>query len=186
MQIMWPFSASNSSGHISLTLDILQLFADASVLKNNSQKSNAYPIRCSGEILLEAQNLLPCEMASFPCCYLGLPLSLQPRQQFPSFVDKIADQLPNWKAGLLTRAGSRVQVQHVLTSMTVYLAMAIDIPKWALDAIDKLEKDSYGEAEKKLELECWTLSCGLGEGVPAYAAWRAWYFQFYRALLGCA
>jgi hypothetical protein len=46
----------------SLTLDILQLFADASVLKNNAQKSNAYPIRCSGEILLEAQNLLPCEV----------------------------------------------------------------------------------------------------------------------------
>jgi hypothetical protein len=31
-------------------------------------------------------------------------------------------------------------VQHVLTGMTVYLAMAIDIPHWALDAIDRIRK----------------------------------------------
>jgi hypothetical protein len=50
------------------------------------------------------------------------------RQQFQPFVERIADQLPNWKADLMSRAGRRIQVQHVLTGMTVYLAMAIDIP----------------------------------------------------------
>jgi hypothetical protein len=38
----------------------------------------------------------------------------------------------------MSRAGRRIQVQHVLTGMMIYLAMAIDIPQWALDAIDKI------------------------------------------------
>jgi hypothetical protein len=31
-------------------------------------------------------------------------------------------------------------VQHVLTSMIVYLAMTIDFPPWALEAVDKIRK----------------------------------------------
>jgi hypothetical protein len=84
--------------------------------------------------------MVPCGLSAFPCRYLGLPLSLHKlsKQQFQPTVEKIADQLPNWKADLMTRAVRRVQVQHVLTSMMVYLAMAVDIPKWGLDAIDKI------------------------------------------------
>jgi hypothetical protein len=40
----------------------------------------------------------------------------------------------------MTRAGRRIQVQHVLTGMMVYLAMAIDFPSWAWEAIDKIRK----------------------------------------------
>lgn len=64
-------------------------------------------------------------------------------------MDKIADQLPNWKADLMTRAGRRVQVQHVLTSLTVYLAMAVDIPQWGLDAIDKIRRDFLWRGRKE-------------------------------------
>ena len=100
---------------------------------------------------MEVQSLLPCEMATFPCRYLGLPLSLHKlsRQQFQPFVERIADQLPNWKADLMSRAGRRIQVQHVLTGMTVYLAMAIDIPQWALDAIDKIRKGFLWRGRKE-------------------------------------
>jgi hypothetical protein len=38
----------------------------------------------------------------------------------------------------MTRAGRRVQVQAVLTGMTVYMAMAFDFPPWALKAVDKI------------------------------------------------
>jgi hypothetical protein len=136
----------------SITLDILQLFGDASGLINNAQKSNVYPIQCPEETLLEVQSLLPCEMATFPCRYLGLPLSLHKlstRQQFQPFVERIADQLPNWKANLMTKAGRRIQMQHVLTGMTVYLAMAIDIPQWTLDAIDKIRKGFLWRGRKE-------------------------------------
>jgi hypothetical protein len=51
-------------------------------------------------------------------------------QHFQPFVEKIADQLPNWKADLMTMAGRRIHVQHILTGMTIYVAMAVDIPQW--------------------------------------------------------
>lgn len=73
-----------TSFDISVTIEILQLFGDASGLYNNARKSNIYPIRCLEDTLLEVQNLLPCEVAAFPCRYLSLPLSLQNlnRQRF--------------------------------------------------------------------------------------------------------
>jgi hypothetical protein len=123
----------------SATLNILNLFWNASGLHNNAQKSNIYPIRCSEEAILAVQNILPCELASFPCKYLGLPISLHKlsKHYFWSLVDKIADMLPSWKADLLNRTGRRILVQHVLTGMSVYTAMVIDFPKWAIDEIDK-------------------------------------------------
>jgi hypothetical protein len=64
------------------------------------------------------QQLLPCNLADFPCQYLGLPLSLKKltKDQLQPLVDKIADQLPGWKADLLTRPGKKVLVQIVLTA----------------------------------------------------------------------
>jgi hypothetical protein len=125
---------------ISISLEILELFEDASGLRNNAQKSNIFPIRCSQHTILEVQNCLPCEIASFPCKYLELPLSLRKlnKDQFLPLVDKIANKLPNWKTGLMNRAGRRVLVQHVHTGMSA--AMPIDFPKWAIVAIDKIRR----------------------------------------------
>jgi hypothetical protein len=86
--------------------------------------------------------MLPCDIASFPCKYLGLPLSLHrlSNQQLWPLVDKIVDRLPNWKADLLNRAERRILVQQVLTGMSVYTAMAIDFPMWVIKEIDKIRK----------------------------------------------
>jgi hypothetical protein len=56
--------------------------------------------------------MLPCEFAYFPCKYLGLPLSLHKlsKHNFLPLIEKIADQLPFWKANLLNRAGRRILV----------------------------------------------------------------------------
>jgi hypothetical protein len=40
----------------------------------------------------------------------------------------------------MTKTGRVVQVQHVLTAMLVYLAMAIQLPRWAIKAIDKIRR----------------------------------------------
>jgi len=127
---------------ISLTLSLLQLFGDASGLRTNDQKSSVMPIQCSDDDLAVIQNLLPCEIMNFPCKYLGLPLSPRKltRDQFQPIIDRIADQLPGWKADLMARVGRVVQVQHVLTAMLIYLAMAIDLPPWAIKAIDKIRR----------------------------------------------
>jgi hypothetical protein len=62
---------------INVILDCLQLFGDASGLRTNVQKSSVYPIRCGDQDLAMLKNMLPCELAEFPCRYLGLPLAIK-------------------------------------------------------------------------------------------------------------
>jgi hypothetical protein len=52
-------------------------------------------------------------------------------------VDKVADKLPRWKANLLSRAGRLVLVKAVLSSVPIYLMLALELPKWGFKAIDK-------------------------------------------------
>jgi len=54
-------------------------------------------------------------------------------------MDRIADRQPGWKANLMT-AGRRVLVQFVITGMLIYLAMAIDLPPWAIKVVDKIRR----------------------------------------------
>lgn len=65
-------------------------------------------------------------------------------------VDRIVDQLPGWKADLMTRAGRKVQVQYVLTGMLIYLAMTVNIPPWAIKAIDKIRRGFLWRGHKEV------------------------------------
>lgn len=127
---------------IEVTLDILQLFGDASGLRNNIHKSNVFPIRCGENEMAAVHDLLLCGISFFLCKYLGIPLSLEKltREQIQPIIDWIADQPPGWKSDMMNRDCRRIQVQYVLTSMLVYLAMSLDKPMWALKAIDKIRR----------------------------------------------
>ena len=131
-----------NAADINLSLQLLDLFGEASGLRTNVQKSNVLPIHCAEENLALIQNLLPCEMLDFPCKYLGLPLTIKKltKEQVQPIIDRIADQLPGWKADLMTRAGRVIQVQYVLTGILIYVAMATDLPPWAFKAIDKIRR----------------------------------------------
>jgi len=109
--------------YLQMAEDLLQLFGSTTGLKTNIQKSSVLPIHCSEEDMTIVQAHLPCEVQEFPCKYLGLPLSLRKltQVQLQQLIDKIADQLPGWKADLMNRAGRAIQVQHVLTAMMIYV-----------------------------------------------------------------
>jgi hypothetical protein len=136
-----------AASDLNLALDILNLFGEASGLKTNLQKSNVFPIQCAEADAAVVQNSLPCELKDFPCKYLGVPLSpcKLTRDQIQPFVDRIADRLPGWKADLLSREGRRILVQSVLTSMLVYLLMAVEFPPWAIEEVDKIMRRFCGE-----------------------------------------
>jgi hypothetical protein len=152
-------------GDINLTMSILDLFGEATGLRTNLQKSNVLPIRCGETELATVQNLLPCELASFPCKYLGLPLSLKKltNEQVQPIIDRIADQLPGWKANLMTKIGRKVQVQFVLTGMLIYVFMAIDFPPWAIKAVDKIRHGFLWKGRRDVQgghcLVAWVKVC---------------------------
>jgi hypothetical protein len=97
---------------INVIMDILDLFGHASGLRTNVQKSSVFPIGCGVQDLDLLQNMMPCEVAEFPCRYLGLPLTLKKltKAQVQPIIDKIANQLHGRKADLLTKAGRKVHV----------------------------------------------------------------------------
>lgn len=81
---------------IEITLDILVYLVKHQFSKTNVQKSNVFPIQSSELDTLVAKEKLPCEVPSFPCKYLGIPLSLRKltRAQLQPLIDKTAYLLP--------------------------------------------------------------------------------------------
>jgi hypothetical protein len=73
-------------------------------------------------------------------------------------------QLPFLKADLLNRAGRRILVQHVLTGMSIYAAMAIDFPQWQ-------DKKGLSMAREKRGKWRTLLGC-MGQGMPSFAVRR--------------
>lgn len=122
---------------INLILEILSLFGEASMIKTNVSKSNVLLIQC-------------CEVLSFPCKYLGLPLSIKKltRDQLQPIIDRIVDKLPVWKADLMTKAGRVVLVQFVLIAMLIYVLMAIKLSSWVLKAVDKIRRGFIWQGQK--------------------------------------
>ena len=141
------------SADIEITLDILQLFGTASGLTTNLQKSSVLPIQCSEDDKVFLQESLPCQISEFPCKYLGVPLSPHKltKAQAMSIVERVVDRLPSWKADLLTKAGRVILVQYVLTSMLIYILLALELPPSVLKAIDKIRRAFLWKGRKDVK-----------------------------------
>jgi hypothetical protein len=129
------------------------------------------------------QSLLPCQISQFPCKYLCLPLAIKKftKDQVQPIIDKIANQLPGWKVDLMTKAGWKVHVQFVLTGMVIYLAMAVDLPPWALKAIDKIQRGFLWQGRKEARGDTVLL---LGEKFVGRSSLVGWGIPISLILLG--
>jgi hypothetical protein len=145
---------------IATIMDVLNLFGVASWLKTNLQKSNVLPIRCEEHGLEVVQHQLHCALVEFPCKYLGLPHALKKlKKEHIQPFDRMVDQLSGLKADLLTRVGRKVHVQFVLTSMLIYLAMALDFPQWPHKALDKIRQKYFWRGHKEEKGEHCLVAC---------------------------
>jgi len=141
---------------LEVTKEILNAFGMASGLRTNLHKSSIIPIRCDDVSLEPVRDTLPCTVAEFPCTYLGLPLSnkkLRKADLMP-WIEKVADKLPGWKAVLMNRAGRITMVRFVLSAIPIYLLIAINVPKWFINAIDKIRRGFLWKGKEQANGGC--------------------------------
>jgi hypothetical protein len=78
-------------------------------------------------------------VTSFPCKYLGMPLSLQQLRKgdYQALLDKIDALLAAWKGNLISREGRLVLLKSVLSSMVIYMMTTHKLPAWVLEQIER-------------------------------------------------
>jgi hypothetical protein len=112
---------------------IVDDFGVASGLRTNLAKCSLHPIRCSPEQVELARGILGCEVASFPCRYLGLPLCI--RKVTVAQLQLVVD---NAVRRLMNRGGRTILVQTTLLAMVVHALMSLDVPPKTLEAFSKV------------------------------------------------
>jgi hypothetical protein len=102
---------------------VLQAFAEASGLCSNISKNKFTSIQCTKELIQLVQLHLLCQLVHFPFRYLGVPLSVFQLKccDLQPLVDVVADRLPSWKAGMLSRPGRTALVKSTLSAIPLYI-----------------------------------------------------------------
>jgi hypothetical protein len=118
---------------------VLDTFAGVTGLSTNLSKSSALPIHCGGFNLEEILQPLNVSVKSFPCKYLGMPLSLQQLRKgdYHALLERIDALLAAWKGNLISREGRLVLLKSVLSSMVIYMMTTHKFPTWVIEQIEK-------------------------------------------------
>jgi len=114
------------------------------------RKAQWFPYTVQRSIEIYCRHNFPVKHPIFRASTLEYPFhpyKLTKAQAHP-IIDRIAARLPGWKADLLTKSGRSVLVQYVLTSMLIYLLLALDLPAGTLQAIDKIRRGFLWKGRK--------------------------------------
>lgn len=119
---------------------ILDLFGHASGLRINFTKCSLSSIGCFDEEAVEAATTMGCQLAPFPVRYLGIPLALRKPspEAFDCLVDKIADRLPSWKAGMMTKAGRLTLIKSALSAMPLHQLTVLGLYRKVQKRVEKI------------------------------------------------
>ncbi|WVZ70022.1 LOW QUALITY PROTEIN: hypothetical protein U9M48_018728, partial [Paspalum notatum var. saurae] len=152
------------------------------ILKTNMTKSPIIPIQCIDDDLRIISESLPCEIKDILCTCLGLPLTIRKptKSDWLPVIDKVADNIFGWKASPMSEVVHLVTVNVVSSAMLIYLLLAMDLPKWAIKAIDKLRREFLWKRQGKASggnfLVAWEqIHQPLGLGCPNLRKWVGCY-----------
>ena len=147
------------------TKQLLECFGEATGLRCNFLKSSISTIRCQEEDIQQLLALAGCKLQALAITYLGLPLSLRAlsRSELQPLIDRIAAQLPTWKAGHLRQSGRLTLVNCRLSAMPIFHLMALDLPPWFFKCIDKLRRGLFWRGVEDAKGGCclvaWHIVC---------------------------
>lgn len=101
---------------------ILEIFGCASGLRINPNKCHISPIQCDLQATVNLVANFPGKFDPFPIKYLGIPLGILKlsKSDLQPLVDKVANRLPSWKAGTMTRAGRTVLIKSTLSAIPTH------------------------------------------------------------------
>ena len=141
---------------MNLTTQILEVFGEASGLRTNFQKSCVIPIRCEETETTAIASSLTCSVSKFPCTYLGLPISDKKlrKADLLSWVERIGDKLPGWKANMMNMSGRATWVRFVLSALPIHVLIALNVPKWFIKAINKIRRAFLWKGRKEAQGGC--------------------------------
>lgn len=121
---------------------ILSVFAEASGLYTNMEKTEIYPISCNEINLDDCLSIFPGRVSNFPCKYLGLPLHTRKlrKVELQPLVDKVGSRIPGWQGRFFTSAGREVLVKNTLSSTPIYHLTILQQNKWPYKRIDRFRR----------------------------------------------
>jgi hypothetical protein len=126
---------------LKVTIDILNIFVEASGLTTNMTKTECYPTQCANTNLefSTASNLV---ISHFLCMYLGLPLHYKKpsKTMLQPVIDKIGNKLPGWKKLFFTYSDREILVKFALSNMLTYFLTLHKMPKWGLSRLDSFKR----------------------------------------------
>lgn len=119
--------------------EIMTIFGEVMGLKINLRKTAVILIQCQDLDLDTILHDFSASRRSFPCTYLGLPLSLCKlrKVQLQPLIDKIDARPVGYKKKMISRAGRLKTLKAVLTSMPIYHMLLANLPTWTRRQIDK-------------------------------------------------
>lgn len=119
---------------------LLDLFGDATGLRTNYEKSSITPICCDGIDLSAVLTCFGCQTKTFPCTYLGMPLSDSrlTRGDLQPIYDRICSKFQGWQHLHLNLGDRLILVRHVLSAMPIFQMLVLDLPVWLRKLIVKL------------------------------------------------
>jgi hypothetical protein len=97
-----------------------------------------------------AIQIVGCASKKIPTTYLGLPLSFRKLTVgiLLPWIQQIANKLLGWKADPLNMSRRITLVKVVLSAIPVYLLIKLNVPKWGINAIDKIRRNFLWKGQR--------------------------------------
>lgn len=134
-----------------LIKSILASFSVFSGLQINFHKSTLVPISVDDGTASEIARLLGCPVSSFPCTYLGLPLSVNKitHGMLLPVIHKVDKRLSGWLATFLSWGGRLTLVNSVLVGIPSYLMSFFPWPKESINKLEGLLRAFFWQGKSK-------------------------------------
>lgn len=139
--------------HAMVIKSLLTAFSEFSGLSINFHKSTLVPVCVDACVACDVAQLLGCPVSSFPCMYLGLPLSLHKitHGMLLPVIHKVDRRLSGWLATFLSWRGRLTLVNSVLAGIPSYFMSIFPWPKESISKLEGLLRAFFWQGKNKVK-----------------------------------